>query len=127
MRIAFPTQEARGKESMVYGHFGSAPIFIVLESETGEVEEVVNRDRVHAHGQCQPLAALGGKAVDAIVVGGIGAGALSKLNASGIRVYRAVEGSVEENLELFDKGRLPELTMEQSCAGHRHQGGGCAH
>ena len=72
------------------------------------------------------MAALGGTEVDAVVVGGIGGGALMKLNAAGIRVFRAVEGTVADNLGLFGEGKLPELTMDQTCAGHGH-GGGCAH
>lgn len=127
MKIAFPTQEPRGVDSPVYGHFGSAAAFVIVESETREVAEVVNRDRVHAHGQCQPLAALGGQKVDAIVVGGIGGGALMKLNAAGVRVFRAVEGTISDNLELLAKHGLPELTMDQTCAGHSHGAGGCAH
>ena len=126
MKIAFPTAEERGLDSAVYGHFGSAQAFVVVDSETGMVVSVVNRDRVHQHGQCQPLSALGGSQVDAVVVGGIGFGALIKLNAAGVQVFRAVEGSVQENLDLIVRGKLPHLTRDQTCAGHDH-GGGCAH
>lgn len=126
MKIAFPTQEDSALESPVYGHFGSAHRFILVDSDDGTVETVTNEDREHDHGRCQPLAALGGKAVDAVVVGGIGAGALHKLNAAGVRVYRAVEGSVKDNLDLIRSGRLPEFTADQTC-GHRHGGGGCHH
>ena len=42
-----------------------------------------------------------GKKVDAIVVGGIGAGAIYKLNNMGIKVYKAVQGTVQTNIELF--------------------------
>ena len=126
MRIAFPSQDDNGAKSAVYGHFGSAGYFIIADSENGTVETVVNEDREHAHGRCQPLKALGGVAVDAVVVGGIGAGALRGLQAAGIRVYRGVQGTVQENLELIRSGRLPEFTFEQTCAGHGQQGG-CSH
>jgi len=126
MKVAFPTQEDRGIDSPVYGHFGSAAAFVIAETGSDKVDRVVNEDAVHQHGMCNPLAALGGQPVDAIVVGGIGAGALMKLQAAGVRVYRAMEGSVRENLEMIDAGRLPELTIDQTCAGH--QGGeGCSH
>lgn len=126
MKIAFPSQEDRGLESAVYGHFGSAGYFIVVDAESGECEPVVNRNREHLHGQCQPLSALDGKAIDAVVVGGIGMGALFKLNAAGIKVYRAVEGSVQQNLELIRSNKLPELTLEQTCTGHQTDGN-CRH
>ena len=125
MRIAFPTQEDQGADSMVFGHFGSANLFIVVESEGGTLEAVVNNDKEHAHGRCQPLKALGTR-VDAVVVGGIGAGALKGLQAGGIKVYRGVEGTVSENLGLIKSGRLPEFTLKHTCAGHGHHGG-CSH
>jgi predicted Fe-Mo cluster-binding NifX family protein len=126
LKVAFPTQEDRGLESRVHGHFGSASHFIVVEAESGDCETVVNRNQEHLHGQCQPLSALGGQALDAVVVGGIGGGALVKLNAAGIKVYRAVEGSIRENLALVRSGRLPELTLDQTCAGHDADGN-CGH
>jgi predicted Fe-Mo cluster-binding NifX family protein len=126
MIIAFPTQEDEGLESRIYGHFGSASRFIVMDSEKGSFEVLVNGDREHHHGRCQPLNALGGRRVDAVVVGGIGGGALSKLNAAGVKVYRAVEGSIGENLKLIQSGFLPVFTLDQTCAGHG-AGGGCVH
>ena len=39
--------------------------------------------------------------VDAIAVGGIGMGALMKLQGQGIRVYRAVRGTVGQNVSLI--------------------------
>jgi predicted Fe-Mo cluster-binding NifX family protein len=126
MKIAFPTQSDQGMDSTVFGHFGSAPCFVLVDDASGAIESISNVDRQHIHGQCQPLAALGGKTVDAVVVGGIGGGALMKLLAAGINVYRAVEGTVNDNLDLIQSKRLPQFTMDMSCAGH-HEGGGCAH
>lgn len=126
MKIAFPTQEDKGRDSMVYGHFGSARHFVIVDRETDSLEVVENLDKDHPHGRCQPLNALGGRHVQAVVVGGIGAGALSALNAAGITVYRAVEGTVADNLKLIEAGFLPMFTLDQTCAGHR-TGGGCMH
>jgi len=125
MRIAFPSEDDQGLESRVYGHFGSAPHFIVVDTDTGSCAPIINQNREHAHGQCQPIAALGGEAIDAVVVGGIGGGALRKLNDAGIRIYRAVEGSIRENVTLVRAGRLPEFTLDQTCAGHGT--GECTH
>jgi len=126
MKIAFPAQDNKGMESPVYGHFGTAPYFIVVDDETGKVEAISNRDLNHSQGQCQPMKALGMTKVDAIVVGGIGAGALNGLLAAGIKSYRAVEGTVADNLKLIKNGSLPQFTINQTCAGHS-SGGGCAH
>jgi predicted Fe-Mo cluster-binding NifX family protein len=126
MKIAFPTQKDMGLESEVYGHFGSANLFIIVDSETGDVLSSSNPDRDHIHGSCQPLKALNGQIVEAVVVGGIGGGALKKLNESGIKVFRAVEGTVSENLSLINNQRLPEFSPAFTCSGHSADGG-CAH
>lgn len=126
MKIAFPTQENKGVDSAVYGHFGTARSFVIVDTDKRETTVVDNRDLNHEHGKCQPMAALGGQNVDAVVVGGIGGGALRKLNGSGVTVYRAVEGTVARNLALVQDAKLPQFTMNQTCAGH--QGiDGCAH
>lgn len=126
MKIAFPTQKPKGLESPVYGHFGSADYFIIVDIDSGMVESMGNPDKNHIHGQCQPLKALSAKIVDAVVVGGIGAGALQKLNADGVQTYRAVEGTVSENLKLIQSGVLPVFTLEHTCAGHSDRQG-CIH
>jgi predicted Fe-Mo cluster-binding NifX family protein len=125
MRVCFPTVKLEGLESQVYEHFGSAPGFVIVDTETKAAEEISNNDQHHAHGMCQPLMALGGRMVDAVVVGGIGMGALMKLGAQGIKVYRGAEGTVAENVELILKNKLAEFDANHSCAGHA--GGGCAH
>lgn len=128
MKIAFPTKENLGLESPIFNHFGSAPFFIVVDSETGKLDIIHNHDLNHQHGNCQPLVALGGTKVDAIVVGGIGGGALKKLMNEGITVFRAAEGTVSENMALYKSDKLPQFTMDQTCMGHGHGiMGGCHH
>ena len=122
MKAVFPTNSDLGLSGSVYGHFGSAPFFILADTETMDFEVVANQDLHHLHGQCQPLKALGGASADAVVVGGIGKGALNQLLKSGMKVFRAVEGSVKINLELLTKGTLPEFSMEETCAGHGEDG-----
>jgi predicted Fe-Mo cluster-binding NifX family protein len=126
MKIAFPSQENLGLESSVFEHFGSAQYFVIVDSATDEVETIENKDLHHLHGSCQPLEALGGKPVDAVVVGGIGRGALTKLDNAGIATYRAVEGTVSENLSLIKGGKLSRFSLDQTCAGHG-KNGECIH
>lgn len=126
MKICFPTEQLQGVDSKVFGHFGSAPGFVIFDTETRQVEEITNGDQHHAHGMCQPLKALGGKNVDGIGVAGIGMGALMKLQAAGIKVYRVVEGTVADNVQLVLDGKLAEFSREFTCAGHA-AGHGCGH
>ena len=124
MKVCFPVQDNLGVESTVYNHFGSAPSFIVVNTATKEVSAINNSDLHHTHGACNPMKALSGESVNAIVVGGIGAGALSRLNQLGITVYRAQGQMIKENIVLFEKSQLPILTPQQCCGGHAE---GCAH
>ncbi len=126
MKICFPVQENQGVESIVYNHFGSAPLFIVVDSDTNAVTTIINRDQHHVHGACSPLKALDNQQIDAVIVGGIGAGALGKLNQAGIRTYRSQSETVSANLALFASGSLPEFALQSCCGGHGH-GSGCAH
>jgi predicted Fe-Mo cluster-binding NifX family protein len=138
MKICFPVEVNQGLESEVYAHFGSAPQFLVVDSETREVRALSNKDQHHAHGACQPLKALAGQDVDAVVVGGIGAGALMGLNRGGLKVYQAQGVTIAENLAGFALNELSVLTPAQTCAGHGQahghghghghgQSGGCQH
>jgi predicted Fe-Mo cluster-binding NifX family protein len=126
MKVCFPVQTDEGMESRVYGHFGSAPLFVVVDLITDNVSTIINSDQHHQHGSCNPIKALDNHKVDAIVVGGIGGGALNRLNQSGIRVYRAGAPLIRENVDLFLTAQLPEYTLSQCCGGHTETGG-CAH
>jgi predicted Fe-Mo cluster-binding NifX family protein len=125
MKVCFAVQENEGIESAVYNHFGSAPLFVMVDvGSDNKMTAVDNQDKEHIHGACNPVKAIGGHDIDAVVVGGIGAGAIQGLNAQGIKVYRAVARTIKENLVLLAQGKLPEMSMRQACGGHQ---GGCGH
>ena len=61
MKVGFAVQNNEGIESRVYNHFGSAPTFIIVDTEGKEVLTVNNKDLHHVHGACNPVMALDGK------------------------------------------------------------------
>jgi predicted Fe-Mo cluster-binding NifX family protein len=124
MKIVFPVENFCGSDSLLYGHFGSAPSFALVDTETRAIEQLTNEDQEHVHGACNPLRALGSVSVDAVVVGGIGGGALSGLRNAGIRVFKSVVPTIGEVLDNLDKGALLEIVPEDVCGGH-HENGGC--
>lgn len=127
MKLAFPVADENGLESKVYGHFGSAPAFVIADDTTNDFFVIKNTDQHHSHGMCNPLKALGNQIVDAVVVGGIGTGALIRLNNLGIRVFKGVAGNtVKEHLELYKKNILLEFLPSDTCAGHG-SGNSCSH
>jgi ArsR family transcriptional regulator len=58
--------------------------------------------------------------VDAVVVGGIGAEALSKLQAADIRVYLSELPTAEAVVAAFKAGTLRFATPATACAHHGH-------
>jgi predicted Fe-Mo cluster-binding NifX family protein len=124
MKVGFAIEFNEGLESKVYGHFGSAPAFIIVDTDLKQVSAVDNTNAHHVHGACNPIMALGGNSIDAMVVGGIGAGAINKLTAMGVKVFRAGAATVNENIALLRENRLQEISMNDSCQQH---GGECGH
>lgn len=126
MKICFPVKSDNGIHSEVYNHFGSAPSFVIIDTETDSTTVINNNDQHHAKGACSPFKALDGHTVDAVIVGGIGAGALNKLNQAGIKVYQPQASSIAENIKMLKAHSLPEFMAQHTCSGHGNKGG-CAH
>ena len=122
MKICVPVETNNGLESKPFGHFGSAPMFVVCDLESGDLSTINNGDLEHEHGKCQPLKALSGNIVDAVIVGGIGQGAISKLNSMGIKVYKAQGETIKDNLDLYKQNKLQEFPSNHTCS---HDG--CGH
>lgn len=120
MKICIPVLEDKGLESPVSAHFGSAPLFMIVDTEHGSCRPVSNRNLNHGHGMCQPLRSLAGEGVDGMVVGGIGMGALGKLQAANIRVYLSKLPTVHATLEAFNAGTLKAVTSQSACGHHGH-------
>ena len=122
MKVCIPVEEDNGLDSVAYGHFGTAPFFLIYDLEKEEIKMIKNGDLHHEHGMCQPLKALNGEMVDAILVGGIGAGALMKLNHQGIKVFSVANETASKNIELLKRNDLGEFSVENSCNHHN-----CSH
>jgi predicted Fe-Mo cluster-binding NifX family protein len=120
MNICIPVEADRGLESTVCAHFGSAPVFMIVDTRTDRCRAVPNRNQHHAHGMCMPLAALDGERVDGAVVSGIGMGALQKLNAANILVYRCEHATVGDTIAAWKAGTLRLIQPGMACAHHGH-------
>lgn len=126
MKLCFPVTQDQGLDSVVYGHFGSAPRFMVVDATTGQTTLVDNSDKVHAHGACNPAQAVAGLDIDGIVVGGIGRGALISLNRAGLRVFQAQGELIRDTIAALQNTGLQEFAPGSVCGGHSHAGGGNA-
>ena len=120
MNICIPVTEDNGTASPVSRHFGSAPLFLIVDTDSGACRAVPNRNQHHSHGMCMPRASLAGERIEGMVVGGIGMGALSKLAASGIQVFLSEHATVGETLAAFKAGTLKTMSPDMACARHGH-------
>ncbi len=118
MKVCIPTETNEGKNAKVFGHFGSAPYFTIVDTDKDSVEIIDNANQHHSHGMCQPMNALMGKSIDAVVTGGMGGRAVQKLNEGGIKCYRAIPGTVSDIVSQFVKGGLEEITIQNACSQH---------
>lgn len=127
MRLCIPTMNERGLEAPLSAHFGSAPYYTVVETETGKVQVAANPRAEHEHGHCQPVAGIADLAPDAVVCMGLGRRALDRLQAAGIQVFIARATQVSEALTQFRSGELAPFTLADSCCGGHEHGHGHGH
>jgi predicted Fe-Mo cluster-binding NifX family protein len=120
MNICVPIDTDNGLKSPVCAHFGSAPAFMIVDTDSGSCRAIVNSNQHHGHGMCSPLQSLQGERIDGMVVGGIGMGALMKLSAANIQVYLAEQPTVAEVVAAFKAGTLRLMQPGMACAGHGH-------
>jgi len=118
MKICIPILENEGLKSEVNAHFGSAPYFLIYNTEDKAFEIVNNSDSHHMHGMCHPLKALDNKGIDAVVCGGMGARAVQKLNEGGIKAYRANAETVQGIIKNYKERKLEEITVDNACINH---------
>jgi predicted Fe-Mo cluster-binding NifX family protein len=120
MKLCIPTEDSGGLDARVFEHFGSAPFFTVLDTESEQVELLNNRDLAHQHGQCDPVSSIESREIDAVVCGGLGKRALARLQQVGLKVYVSHAATVRDVLAEQRDGRLREATMDEACGGHAH-------
>ena len=128
MKICIPSMDDKGLESTVSDHFGRAPFFTLVDTESNALEIMANPDCHHGgQGQhsCHHSGHLKARKVEAVVTGGMGRGALAGLNQAGIRVMVTAPGKVTDIVRSVQDGTARELQADMACgggagAGHRH-------
>ncbi|MBI9107273.1 MAG: hypothetical protein JEZ04_11070 [Spirochaetales bacterium] len=117
MKVAVATSNGQVSE-----HFGHAPGFttaIVTEEGITDVTYIDNPG-----GNCQAIPMmLAGLGINVAIVGGIGGGAVSNLQANGIEVIGSASGPVEAVLEAFKTGTIEKGAV--GCDHHDHDDHDC--
>ena len=128
MRIAIPYETETGT---IYQHFGHAKAFKLYDVQDGAVEK---SEEISAQGSGHGALAdlLEENHVDALICGGIGAGAIEALKNAAILVCAGVKGAADEAVAQHLAGTL-DYTTQANCShhgtGHGHAEGPhrCSH
>ena len=95
MRLAVPFDHGE-----IYGHFGRTAQFKLYDLTDGRIVSTAIVDTMgNGHGALTGF--LKAYAVDALICGGIGAGARLALEEAGIRLYPGAAGSADEAVRAF--------------------------
>lgn len=124
MKIAVPTRDFFVDEH--FGHCEYYSIYSVSADNKIESEELMKAPQ--GCGCKSDIAiVLANMGVDTMLAGNMGQGAVNKIMAAGIKVYRGCAGKVREQVELFLQGQV--IDSGETCDHHEHheEGGQCAH
>lgn len=117
MKIAIATEG-----NQVFNHFGRCETFTICEVEGHTLKETQLVDtQGHTHGALPDfLADLG---VQAVIVGGMGGGAMQKLAQKSIAVYTGVRGTVEDAIQRYLREELQPLDVTEALKESQHHHG----
>ena len=110
MKIAIPTNDKKGLEDTVAEHFGRAKNFLIYDTETKSFEIYLNPEVIG--GKEFPPDFLYRLGVKAVIVFSLGPKALEKFKKYNIKMYKAIEGTILDNLQKFNDNKLKELKKE---------------
>ena len=117
VKIVFPTLDETGES--IGQHFGRVPHYAWFEIKEGKVTDrgVVPNDSEHFGGVGLPPERMQRIGTEVMIVLGMGGRAISMFQDMNIAVLEAKGESIVENIDLFVKGELKELT--EGCL-HEH-------
>jgi len=108
MKIAFAT-DRNSLENEVALHFGRAKNFLIYDTEKKSFKVFENPE---ISGKELPPDFLYRKGVDVVVAFSLGSKACEKFRNYGIKVYKAIEGTILDNLQKFEENELKKLGEE---------------
>jgi len=119
MRIAISAENNNGLNSLVSGHFGRCPYFILVDVEGQEIKTVTAVDNPYYghHEPGQVPAFIHSQGANVMLAGGMGQRAVSFFQEYGIQVATGAAGCVGESLQRFLGG---ELTGAAPCIESQH-------
>lgn len=109
MKIAI-TAGGRGLTDRFETRFGRAEYFIIYDLDSGiwECHSNIQNYQAAQGAGIQAAQTIGALGVAALVTGHVGPKAFKVLDANGIKIYTATAQTVQEALNAYKKGQLPQ-------------------
>ncbi len=120
MKVCVPTRDDSGIEGIIEQHFGKAPTYTIMDTDTGEVYVIPNESN-HMGGEILPPEYLHKNGVRIMICAGLGQKALLMFDSYRIQVFVGAKGTVKEALTAWKTGILKTATSENVCAGQGHE------
>ncbi|MFW5924491.1 MAG: NifB/NifX family molybdenum-iron cluster-binding protein, partial [archaeon] len=100
MRVCVPTTDDAGRTAQLSDHFGRAPYYTIVDTETDEIEVVPNESR-HRGGTKMPPTYVAEYDVDAVLLDHVGKRGMELFDEHGIDVLQTDDGTVDDVVDRF--------------------------
>jgi predicted Fe-Mo cluster-binding NifX family protein len=118
MKIAI-SSTGEGLDAQVDPRFGRCQYFLLVDTETMEVESIDNQSAASMGGAgIQAAQTVANKGAEAVITGNVGPNAYETLTAAGISIYTGAQGKIiQEAIEALKDGTLSKAT-DATVKGH---------
>lgn len=109
------------EDGQIFQHFGHTQTFKIYDVQDKQVKD----SRLLSAGESGHGALAGllqTQGVQALICGGIGAGAMTALDQAGIQLYAGVSGDADAQVEALLRGEL-QYVNDATCSHHDHEHG----
>jgi len=101
------TSQGKTIESQVDPRFGRCAWFLIVETDSMDIEAIENvQTQMTGGAGIQSGQLMAEKGVEAVLTGNAGPNAFRTLNAAGIKIVSSVSGTVKEAVEKYNKGEF---------------------
>jgi len=120
-----PVKDIHGLDSIVHGHFGRAPYFIILRlgNDNNEIEDFYSNEFIHEkkHAGIKVIKAVIKYKIDVLFTSRIGEISFYMLKDNFVDIYRAEEGlSVREIIEKYRNNQIERIASATHSAEEAH-------
>jgi predicted Fe-Mo cluster-binding NifX family protein len=120
MRIVIPTDDKKGSDADVAGHFGKCGTYTFFD-ENGKMLEVINNVSEHMGGQGLPPELMKKHGADILLCKDLGPRALNLCRELGIEVYVDSAKTAKELFAMWKNNKLKKATTQDVCEEHKKE------